>query len=201
MNNKNLAEGFAALAAVMGGADMSKQIEQSEARGQRKLVCSDRMPIKGNFSTWEDLERLGFVRGEEKDSLFVAAKFPEGWTRRRSNHNMWSYIVDEKGRDRIRVFYKAAFYDTDAHFELVNRYRFVSNEHEDVAGDEWTYEIIDNATGEAIYSKKHPIVLRSDYDTFFDWVDAKEGYEKERHAWYLDNVNPPSDCVEQWGNA
>ena len=44
---------------------------------------------------------------------------PQGWTRRATDHDMHSEILDEAGKIRISVFYKAAFYDRRAHAELI----------------------------------------------------------------------------------
>lgn len=40
---------------------------------------------------------------------------------------MWSYLVDELGRRRGAIFYKAAFYDRDAFMRLESHYGYLSS--------------------------------------------------------------------------
>lgn len=101
------------LAAALPGG-----IEAMEAQGQQELVLSDFLPTKGLKK--ELYEKLGFVIGEpiEGDEMFTQCKLPEGWTKQASDHAMWSYLYDEKGRRRAGIFYKAAFYDRSAYIAL-----------------------------------------------------------------------------------
>jgi hypothetical protein len=98
----------------------SKPIEDMEAAGQRELVNSNVLPVVILHSSKEDFLALGFTFGElvEGDELFCYATLPEGWSRQGTSHNMWSIIVDETGKERVAIFYKAAFYDRRAHMEL-----------------------------------------------------------------------------------
>jgi hypothetical protein len=93
-------------------------IEGMEAQGQQQLVNSDNLPVD---APWEKLEALGFVKGEPVpgDDLFVSCTLPPGWTRAGTDHSMWSKILDERGIERVSIFYKAAFYDRSAHASLV----------------------------------------------------------------------------------
>ena len=109
-----------ALAAMLGASGI---IEAQEVQGQRELVRSSVLPAE--FRHRAAFERLGFTFGEPVagDSLFVNATLPPGWTRQGSDHAMWSYLLDDKGRRRVSVFYKAAFYDRDARMSLDQRYK------------------------------------------------------------------------------
>ncbi len=97
----------------------SGPIERQERDGQRQLVNSDRLPtdIKGDRGEWE---ALGFTFGDPDpgDPMFMPATLPEGWKREGSDHAMWSYLVDQHGRQRVAIFYKAAFYDRGAFMRL-----------------------------------------------------------------------------------
>lgn len=98
------------LAGMMGGA--SRYITEQESAGQAQLVNSTVLPIElQRPDTDADFEALGFTFGEKVDDLFREATLPEGWTRQGSDHAMWSHIVDDQGRERVAIFYKAAFYD------------------------------------------------------------------------------------------
>ncbi len=109
-----------ALASVGRGGSSSDFILEQEAQGQREMVNSDVLPIKISGSgTIRDFEALGFVFGDGKiDGIFRPATLPMGWKREASDHDMWSYIVDETGKRRVAIFYKAAFYDRDAFMSL-----------------------------------------------------------------------------------
>ena len=99
----------------------SESIERQEAQGQREMVSSDVLPVEIISGNEADFEALGFTFGERAtgDDIFRAATLPEGWKREGSDHNMWSYIVDDTGTQRVAVFYKAAPYDRNAHMSLV----------------------------------------------------------------------------------
>lgn len=139
-------------------------IEEMEREGQAQLVTSDRLPTRMDPAQPE-WEALGFTFGEPDphDPMFRLATLPEGWKRKGSSHAMWSYITDQHGRDRVSIFYKAAFYDRDAFMGLISLGRYVADSVEHDAGpivfdDEWATraavaaamtEIRDSKLGEA----------------------------------------------------
>ena len=105
----------ALIAATPGG------IEAQEARGQQEFAANSTLPRSGNSwnsSCREQLEEMGIVFGEDVDDLFVEVKLPEGWKKVPTDHSMWTDLVDEKGRKRASIFYKAAFYDMSAHISI-----------------------------------------------------------------------------------
>ena len=99
-------------------------IEDMEAAGQTQIVNSDVLPVKILHCKKEDFIQLGFIfdKPDPDDLIFCKATLPAGWSREGSDHAMWSYIIDEKGRKRVSVFYKAAFYDRHSHMSLNRRY-------------------------------------------------------------------------------
>lgn len=101
--------------------DLGKSIENQEKRGQAALVRSQNLPLQCPRA---ELEALGVVFGEPVDDLFIEAQLPEGWKIERTDHSMWSNLVDAKGRARGGVFYKAAFYDRSAHMSLNRRFSY-----------------------------------------------------------------------------
>jgi hypothetical protein len=96
----------------------SAYITGMEADGQRQIVQSDVLPR--DCKDDDALLALGFTFGEATDDLFREATLPAGWSRKASDHDMWSYIVDERGIERVGLFYKAAFYDRSAHMSLTD---------------------------------------------------------------------------------
>lgn len=91
-------------------------IEAQEARGQQTFVAADCLPVEG-LGDQEKLKALGFVFGqvlEGRDKIFIEAKLPPGWKKVLSDHSMWSDLIDDTGRKRAAIFFKAAFYDYHA---------------------------------------------------------------------------------------
>lgn len=97
-------------------------IERQEKQGQSQLVNSQLLPIEfiGEKSI---LEKRGVVFGEplKDDSLFCECTLPEGWSKKGSNHDMWSDLIDENGNVVANIFYKAAFYDRRATLHILKQ--------------------------------------------------------------------------------
>lgn len=93
----------------------SRAILSQEADGQQSFVNSTTLPtdIRGGK---KDLEAAGvkFLGPVEGDSLFQYVELPAGWKKEGTDHSMWSKLVDEQGRERASIFYKAASYDRRA---------------------------------------------------------------------------------------
>lgn len=108
------------LGAMSVGTD--DYITGMEAQGQRELVESTDLPTESNYTDDSEYEALGFVFGppHAHDPLFRPATLPAGWRKVGTDHAMHTDIVDEKGRKRASVFYKAAFYDRRASLSLVH---------------------------------------------------------------------------------
>ncbi len=89
-------------------------IEAQESRGQGELVNSTQLPSQ--ITGKEILEKAGVKFGKplEDDPLFCDAELPEGWKKERTDHSLWSKLVDADGKERATIFYKAASYDRDA---------------------------------------------------------------------------------------
>ena len=97
-------------------------IERQEAAGQRALVESTMLPKEIRGATQEQLTAIGFEFGADVDELFVTCELPPGWTKRGTEHSMYSDLLDEQGRKRAGIFYKAAFYDRRADMRMSSRF-------------------------------------------------------------------------------
>jgi hypothetical protein len=106
------------LAAAMPGG-----IERQEKAGQLQQAQLQTLPKEGMEKYRPYLESLGFIIGDEFDNLFLKVTFPPGWKKQPTSHSMWSLLLDEKGRERAGIFYKAAFYDRRANFRMSARYK------------------------------------------------------------------------------
>ena len=122
---------------ILGAAVLFKNpIEREEALGQYEFVESDTLPAEIS-AAWTGGHRLSpdevksileswgikFLGPVEDDDQFVFVELPEGWTRRATEHSMWSNLLDEKGRVRAKMFYKAAFYDRHAMLHIEHFFR------------------------------------------------------------------------------
>lgn len=122
-----------AAAATPGG------IEAQEKAGQIEQSFAETLPIDGTASDRRPWESLGFVFGMPADDIFVNVTFPKGWRKSPTDHSMWSDILDDQGRKRGGIFYKAAFYDRNAHCHLETRFHI----RNDYASPESTISITD----------------------------------------------------------
>lgn len=105
-------------------------IEAQEAAGQQSFVASETLPVDMNH--WnpkvphpkEILEAAGvrFLGAVDGDPIFQRVVLPAGWKKVATDHSMWSNLLDEKGRKRAAIFYKAAFYDRSASLSMSIRY-------------------------------------------------------------------------------
>lgn len=104
--------------------DGSRAIEAQEARGQRELINASVLPTKGTWDSRPTWEAMGIKFGDavNGDDMFTHVELPAGWSKRATDHSMWSELVDDKGRKRASIFYKAAFYDRSAHISAVCRF-------------------------------------------------------------------------------
>lgn len=116
----------AAAQALLGGdtenfiaASTPGGIEAQEAAGQKRFVASEVLPKE---CPREDLEKLGFIFGDDADDIFISVQFPEGWWKRATDHSMWSDLIDDKGHKRGSIFYKAAFYDRSSFMRMDRRF-------------------------------------------------------------------------------
>jgi len=113
---------------LLATGDTEAVIGAQEKAGQWQVVHSDSLPTEIHGGTDADFETLGFTFGpvDPHDPLFRPATLPDGWTKEGSDHDMWSYVVDELGRRRVGVFYKAAFHDRHADMTLHSLYSYVT---------------------------------------------------------------------------
>ena len=97
-------------------------IEAQVAQGQRDIVHSDTLPTQ--FRDRGALERAGVIFGDPVpgDPLFCFCTLPNGWKKVATDYSMWSKLIDDKGRERAAIFYKAAFYDRKAHADTLRRF-------------------------------------------------------------------------------
>jgi hypothetical protein len=116
MNQRNDLYAMLIEAMVVGPDAM---ITRQEAQGQRDLVNNATLPRSG--CAREELEAMGIIVRADVDDLFMSVTLPAGWKKQATDHSMWSDLLDDQGRKRAAIFYKAAFYDRDASITLCRR--------------------------------------------------------------------------------
>ncbi len=135
------------------------EVEAMERAGQQQLVNSALLPTKG--SDEPEFLRLGFTFGEPlaDDPMFRPATLPAGWRKAGTDHDMHSDILDQFGRRRVGVFYKAAFYDRRADMNLISvsgyAMHLLWDGAEPVLDDEW-------ATAEAVKKACHAEIAQQE---------------------------------------
>lgn len=170
----------------------SGYIEGMEAAGQRQLVNSDRLPTRINTydrsqaEALVEFEALGFTFGDPdpNDPMFRPATLPDGWKREGSDHAMWSYIVDQHGRRRVSIFYKAAFYDRDAFMSLNTPLGYLRevlyDNRQPVLDDVWlTAEVADR---ELAAIRDRELEESKDADAYAGRADLDDTYWAKRAA-------------------
>lgn len=129
-------------------------IEEQEKQGQKELSESSQLPVKVNspreinINEQYALMGINVVGKTEGDELFLEIKLPNLWKIERTDHSMWNKLLDNKGRERASIFYKAAFYDRDSFINFSTRYIWEGNYDRE---DSISFFVKDNATGEIIF--------------------------------------------------
>ena len=176
-------------------------IERQEKRGQQQLVCSDVIPTECRTSD-DDLRKLGFTLGGpvEGDDLFRSASLPAGWSKKESDHSMWSYIVDEKGRTRFSVFYKAAFYDRKAHMSVSRRYH-VEQDYDARNRNKLAFRVMD--AGVEIHrievDAKEP-AANENCQAVAAYYSMQDGIQHAADAWLLTHKPKHADPLAYWND-
>jgi len=189
----------AALAALLTGdyknamvATIPGGIEAQEAQGQKDFVASETLPIN---CPRERLESLGFVFGEAVDELFNDVQFPEGWTKTPTEHSMWSDLLDEQGRKRGSIFYKAAFYDRSAHMSLNHKmsYSPVYEHHDGYVENGIQYFVSD---GKDILYETELVMVEKKYEG--DYWKLDDAASANVVQWLEDNYPDYKNPLAYW---
>ncbi len=165
-------------------------IEAQEKRGQETFVNSATLPIDLNrTATWEQLEAYGFVRGNEVDDLFVSVTMPAGWRKVGTDHSMWSDLLDEQGRKRAAIFYKAAFYDRSAHMSFTRRFSAY------VRGvDQKDYRGLRHA----VVTDGDNVIWESELRAAYDDWKMQDELEKQAEAWLVERYPDWKNPMAYW---
>lgn len=122
--SKEFKEAPAMLIAEMMAVGTSASINNQESCGQAELVNSEVLPTDGIELLRKTIEGAGgkLLEKVEGDEMFTNVILPDGWKKQATDHAMHSDVIDDKGRLRASMFYKAAFYDRSAHISPKRRF-------------------------------------------------------------------------------
>jgi hypothetical protein len=150
-------DGMMVLLDAMGGVSPGAAIEQQEKAGQSAMVNSADLPINMHLPRDRIEAATGIKFGEPVNDMFVAADLPPGWRKAPTEHPMWSDLLDDQGRKRAAIFYKAAFYDRSAHMSWEHRYAATREYADGPKGyeDGSSRAVVrDNATGSVLFASE-----------------------------------------------
>lgn len=173
-------------------------IQAQEAAGQVTMCLSSILPKE---CPRVELEKFGVVFGDDHDDLFVSVTLPAGWTKNATDHAMHSDLLDDKGRKRASIFYKAAFYDRRADMNLSRRYSIDAYWPCDAAGQDMKYG---EHTHFRTVAKDGNTVLESFGDIRADGAYSREKYELTRkqeadaRAWLDERFPEWRDATAYW---
>lgn len=183
----------------------SGAIEAQEARGQQEFVRSTLLPVRGTSQLKERAiwEKMGIKLGEvvEGDDIFCHAELPPGWTKRPTEHSMWSELLDDKGRVRAQIFYKAAFYDRNAHIHPERRF---STRTEFVKEDDYNgpcYAAVLDGKKEIFrsqVSEPGPMPPYGEETAWTRYQEAKDRPRNEARAWLKEHYPKFDDPTAYW---
>jgi len=192
-------------------------IEAQEKAGQQKLLKSDNLPRKsfhGDVKTIYEKMGILVLEGNNKaDPFFYKVKLPIGWKIISTDHSMYTTLLDEKGRKRASIFYKAAFYDRDASISFNTRYNYEVITYSDETSEKYSdiYErkkhtpafgrVLDEE--KVIFETKHEM-FPLDYKVVGHqkWWTEYDAFEKSKRQECIDwlNKNYPNweDLFAYW---
>ena len=199
MNNISQEDAYNLLLEAMAvGAD--RAIENQEKRGQAQVVHAEMLPRDMRGITRSQLEGIGFIFGANIDDMFIEATLPAGWQKQPTGHSMWSKILDDRGRERFSIFYKAAFYDRSAFLSPVNRFSVTAepiNGWADGGGEGAAYvgRVFDCGTQIWQSLPTPPMPAYSvERDVLMAWYEQQDTVREHARAWlcaqYPDYNNP-----------
>lgn len=136
-------------------------IEAMEARGTTQLAESFVLPSNGlikeksgDFNTcyaeWAEKCGIKVLDLVKDDEIFVNVELPPGWKQERTDHGMWNKLLDDRGRRRAMIFYKAAFYDRSAHIQPKRRFEATYVVNNDDYSDKRCWPVVKDL-GEVIW--------------------------------------------------
>lgn len=184
---------------AMHGPQSSKgsgdAILRQEADGQRSFTTSDTLPTNMSENDRRVLEQAGVVFGSQVsgDEMFTYVTLPTGWKKVATSHSMWSDLVDDKGRKRASMFYKAAFYDRSAH--LTTCRRFDAGIDYDRSDTDVIVKFVFDGDAKVFTTKEYPYTGEPYSDDY--WLQDRAATD-EVNAWLKEHFPNWEDASAYW---
>lgn len=176
-------------------------VERQEARGQSDFVKSDTLPTEG--LDHPSFAAMGIVVGDRVpgDDLFTFVTLPVGWKKQATDHAMHNALVDDKGRKRAAIFYKAAFYDRRADVRPECRYSAGRDYGDPFDRSKVVYRVLDGDS-EVYRTDVHTSPTAKENPSRDDW-NAADDLDKQLRAeclkWLADRgVTDPGNPALYW---
>ena len=179
----------------------SDVILMQEAAGQAVFVNSTTLPKEGLtkpglIGNFKPFVPEGLTIKDEHDDLFMNVELPAGWVKKANpGHSMWSSLLDEQGRCRAGIFYKAAFYDRNARISWDSRYN-VRTRYLD-GGDQVQIIVTDATVGVDTEAKEGVVLWESAIIKGYDEQDAAH---KTAEAWLTERRPDWLNPALYWGD-
>ena len=185
-----------ALQGFQGSPEVGEAIRRQEAEGQRSFTTSDTLPTEMGHDDRKVLQKAGVKFGKPVpgDGLFTYVTLPEGWHKDGSSHDMWSYLVDDKGRKRASIFYKAAFYDRRAFLRTDRRFGLIKDYEYEDANNAIKYTVTDGDT--VVFTTQTYSFTGEQYKD--DWRQKDEAAKNEALSWLKENFPKWEDTGAYW---
>ncbi len=205
MQRTNQAEKLGFLVEALALGDAPKALREMETASQTRLVNSEFLPSKLEpEGAKEFLEKAGLMFLDEAVGLFRKVVLPPGWKKVPTNHPWLSMLLDAKGREIARVFYKGTYYDESAALIIQSRYGTWEGEGSfAVMSDEFTgasiaATVIDGGTmlgqGEILFMSQPQPSSTDRRERLRTLLRAK----KEAYAWLNENFPDWQNPFAYW---
>lgn len=176
----------------MSGLTTGQAIENQERNGQADAINSSKLPIDGTLDKLATWESLGFVfQDKDEDELFVNVIMPTGWhfIKHPEADSRHSLLLDEQGRRRAGMFYKAAFYDTKANIYLTRR--FSVDGYASTKPNTVLVNVLDNAvTPPKVIMQSEEVEVPADKQNFEVRMPMMQAMREQLSKQYPDWDNP-----------
>jgi hypothetical protein len=184
----------------------SGSIEAMEARGTQQLAKSSVLPSKGlvkdktgraDFCEWAEKCGIKVLGPVEGDDLFVNVELPPGWKQECTDHSMHNDLVDERGRKRAGIFYKAAFYDRKADIRPESRFHATYECNRDDFEDKRCWPVVKDC-GEEIWKGEILEPAPSPWNPDGDPCMQMEIARKRAREWLEERYPDHEDLNAYW---
>jgi hypothetical protein len=165
-------------------------IEAQESRGQADLVNSDTLPTEG-LASLKGIPQFTIGEPVPDDDLFTYVTLPPGWHKKGTSHSMWSELIDERGRKRAGIFYKAAFYDRRARVHLERRFS-VSQDYDRKDKTGAIVAVVKDCDSVIFETQPRKVGAEEKY-----W-DLQDSAEKEAKAWLVERRPDYENPLAYW---